>query len=88
MFLLYNPNARVLRSGTIILRIQVGPSVASGGAWETVGGRNCYDGRDECGDEEGGDGFSPFGGIPVDESSYRHLLWIGDRESRECVGRS
>jgi len=66
LFLLYNVDGRVPRSGTVILRIQVGPSIVSCGAGETFGGRDCHDGREESEGEEVGDGFSSFGIAPVD----------------------
>ena len=74
LLLLYDVNGCVLCSGTVILRIQVGPSIASGWAGEAVGGRDGCDGREKRKGEEVGDGFSSFGSAPVDESNDRHLL--------------
>jgi len=66
LFLLYDMNGRVLPSGTVILRIEVGPSIVPSGARETVRGRDGHDGREECEGEEVGDGFPSFGSAPVD----------------------
>lgn len=66
LFLLHDVNGRVLPSGAVILRIEVGPSIVPSGARETVRGRDGYDGREECEGEEVGDGFSSFGSAPVD----------------------
>lgn len=65
LFLLYDVNGRVLPTGTVILRIQVGSSIVSSGTRETFGGRDCYDGGEEREGEKVGDGFSPFGSAPV-----------------------